>query len=81
MTELESRWFDEGTAADVAAAINKNRIRVKWRSPHWVKQQWAMAQKRGDLPPTIVRPHNGFPPGPRQIMLRVYELMKEGKAA
>lgn len=80
MTDLNARWFDEGTAADVANAINMHRARIKWVSAHWVKERWAQAQKRGELPPSIVRPHNGFPPGPRQILLRLMEVTKE-KAA
>ncbi len=79
MTDLEARWFDEGTAADVAAALNKNRARVKWRSAHWVKTQWAKAQERGDLPP-FERPTNGFPDGPREIILRFMQVQRE-KAA
>ena len=75
MTDLEARWFDEGTAADVAAAINMRRARIKWVSAYWVKERWAQAQKRGDLPP-FDRPHNGFPAGPRQIVRRFYELMQ-----
>lgn len=79
MTDLEARWFDEGTAADAAAAINMHRARIKHVSPHWVKTQWAAAQKRGDLPP-FERPANGFPPGPRQILLRFRDVMM-GKVA
>jgi hypothetical protein len=77
MTDLNARWFDQGTAADVAAAINMRRARIKWVSAHWVKEKWAQAQKRGDLPP-FDRPHNGFPEGPRTILRRFVEVQREG---
>jgi len=80
MTDLEARWFDEGTAADVAAAINMRRARIKHVSAHWVKERWAAAQKRGDLPP-FDRPTNGFPDGPRQILLRFMQVQREKVAA
>lgn len=78
MTNLEARWFDEGTAADVAAAINMNRTRIKWRSAHWVNTQWKIAQDAGRLPP-FSRPFNGFTKGPREIMLRFRDVMMDSK--
>ena len=62
--KVDALWFEPGTAADAAAAINATRAPVKWVSPSQVREHWKEAQRLGRLPPTIVRPPNGFGPGP-----------------
>lgn len=77
--KVDALWFEQGTAADAAAAINATRGRIKHVSARMVAEHWKEAQRLGRLPPTIVRPANGFPPGPLTIVKRFIELY--GRAA
>lgn len=49
-SQIESLWFEPGTAADAAAAANKHLARVKWVSPDEVRRIWTKAQQEGRLP-------------------------------
>lgn len=77
--KIDALWFEPGTAADAAAAINKTRAPVKWVSPAQVREHWKEAQRLGRLPP-FERPANGFPPGPMTIIRRFMEV-QQGAAA
>lgn len=77
---IEALWFEPGTAADAAIAINARRARIRHVSADWVRRRWEQAKAVGRLPP-FERPANGFPPGPRDIVKRFAELYGERRAA
>lgn len=78
LSRLDALWFEPGTAADAAAAMNLHRAPIKHLSAERVRRYWALSQKLGRLPP-FERPSNGFPPGPLAIIKEFVALY--GRAA
>lgn len=80
---IEALWYEEGTAADAAAAANMNRPLHEHVSAAWVRAKWFSAQKHGRLPPPeVVRPsHGNFTVEQREIIAFWKHLMKGRDAA
>lgn len=73
-------WYEPGTAADAAAAAHHACGRRKHFTADSIRAIWARAQKDGRLPPTIVRPPNGFKANQADILRRFMTIERE-KAA
>lgn len=79
--KIDALWFEPGTAADAAAAINLHLPEGMKVSANWVRSRWKLSQQKHRLPP-FERPANGFPPGPLSIIKRFFMVMStQGKAA
>lgn len=79
---IDALWFEPGTAADAAAAVNATRAHVRWVSPLMVARHWQEAQRLGRLP-NVDRPHNGFDRSTEigRLMIQLGEVMNKRGAA
>ena len=79
-SKIEALWFEAGTSGDAARAANRHRPFWRPITARGVERIWQQAIAEGRLPPSFVRPVNGFPPGPSSILKEfAKELM--GRAA
>lgn len=79
--KIDALWFEPGTAADAAAAVNLHRPEGAKISGNWIRSRWKLAQDRGRLPP-INRPPAGFNRLVSFALKRVFMVMStQGKAA
>jgi hypothetical protein len=78
---IEALWYEQGTIHDARMMLYLQSGRRKWIPIRRIRETWALAQKEGRLPPSIVRPHHGFPPGPSSILKRFMMIEREKRAA
>jgi hypothetical protein len=79
-SQIESLWFEPGTAADAAAAANKHLPAPKRVSPDHVRQIWTKGQIEGRLP-DIDRPHDGFAGEKADLVRQLGRVMTKNRSA